>query len=216
MNISHHFDDATLMAYASGSMPQGMALLVACHLQWCASCREKVSLNEAVGGTLLERVKPAALDAGALDRLMDRLDEPDVPAAESESVEYADPEVPSPLGSLLGCSLNGLAWRRLGYGVHQYDLGLSGPGATRLLRIAPGVSVPHHGHRGSELTLILRGSYSDELGRFRVGDVADVDAEIDHQPIVDTDQECICLIATDAPLKFSGLVGRLIQPFVRL
>ena len=104
----------------------------------------------------------------------------------------------------------------MGLGVQQFDLKLGGSGATRLLRIQPGVSVPHHTHSGNELTLILRGSYSDEIGRFQVGDVADLDDQLEHQPIVDTREECICLIATDAPLKFSGLMGKLVQPFIGL
>ena len=101
-------------------------------------------------------------------------------------------------------------------GYQQLDLKLEGAGACRLLRIQPGVSVPHHTHKGNELTMILRGSYSDEMGRFSQGDVADLDDDIRHQPIVDTDEECICLIATEAPLQFTGIMGRLAQPFIGL
>ena len=104
----------------------------------------------------------------------------------------------------------------MGIGVQQYDLNLGGAGACRLLRIKPGVSVPHHTHKGNELTMILRGSYSDDIGRFCKGDVADLDDQVKHQPIVDTEQECICLIATDAPLQFTGFMGRLAQPFIGL
>ena len=62
------------------------------------------------------------------------------------------------------------------------------------------------------LTLILQGSFSDEIGRFTVGDIADLDNEVEHQPLVDSDVDCICLIATDAPLKFSTLLGKIVQP----
>ena len=44
----------------------------------------------------------------------------------------------------------------------------------------------------------------------------ELDEEIKHQPIVDTGSECICLIATEAPLKFTGIMGRLAQPFIGL
>lgn len=217
MKISHHFDDATLMAYSAGSLPQGMALLVACHLHWCPQCRERVRETDAVGGAMLDRLTPAALKEDALNTLLARLDEPEQEFASLPPVPGADEaELPAPLAQLLGKPIDELSWKRIGYGVRQLDLEMEGPGATRLLRISPGVSVPHHTHGGNELTLILRGSYSDEIGRFRRGDVADLDGEVSHQPIVDTDEDCICLIATDAPLKFTGLMGRLVQPFIGL
>lgn len=226
MNISHHFDDATLMAYSAGTLTEGMALLVACHLHWCPHCRDRVAATNAVGGALLDELAPVDMSAGALDQLLALLDDPEpkpAPAGVGRDRAFAahgrkgkHREMPEPLAELLGDSLDDLPWKRIGYGVRQLDLALEGKGAARLLRISPGVSVPHHTHEGNELTLILRGSYTDETGRFRRGDVADLDGEVKHQPIVDTDEDCICLIATDAPLKFTGLMGRLIQPFIGL
>lgn len=216
MKISHHFDDATLMAYSAGTLPQGMALLVACHLHWCPHCRERMHATDAVGGALLEQLPPSHLQANAFEQLLARLDEPEQELSASAPETDTNPELPTPLAQLLDKPLDELPWKRIGYGVKQLDLHLDGPGAARLLRISPGVSVPHHTHGGNELTLILKGSYNDELGRFCQGDVADLDGEVSHQPLVDTDEECVCLIATDAPLKFSGLVGRLVQPFIGL
>ncbi|MET3998426.1 ChrR family anti-sigma-E factor [Marinobacterium sp. MBR-109] len=216
MKISHHFDDATLMAYSAGTLPQGMALLVACHLHWCPHCRERMHATDAVGGALLEQLPPSSLKADAFEQLLARLDEPEQELSTSAPEAGSNQALPTPLAQLLDKPLDELPWKRIGYGVKQLDLHLSGPGAARLLRISPGVSVPHHTHGGNELTLILKGSYNDELGRFCQGDVADLDGEVSHQPLVDTDEECICLIATDAPLKFSGLVGRLVQPFIGL
>ena len=52
---------------------------------------------------------------------------------------------------------------------------MPGNGTVRLFKITPGTTLPTHSHSGTELALILRGSYSDEIGRFQRGDVADVD-----------------------------------------
>lgn len=215
MNIRHHFDDATLMAYAAGTLPAGMALLVACHLHWCPECSHRVKQAEALGGALLDRIEPKAMSSNALNELLARLDD-DMATEVSSLVQPAilPKDVPAPLHHYIKGSLDDLPWKRLGYGVHHIDLNLGSKGTTRLLKIAPGVSVPHHTHSGNELTLILRGSYTDEVGRFSAGDVADLDGEIHHQPIVDTDEDCICLIATDSPLKFTGFMGRLVQPFI--
>ena len=71
-----------------------------------------------------------------------------------------------------------------------------------------------HSHGGGELTLVLRGSYTDEIGRFRNGDLADLDPSVDHTPVADTDEPCICLIATDQRLRFSGVFSRMLQPLI--
>lgn len=233
MKINHHFDDATLLAYSSGTLSAGMALVVDAHIERCASCRAKAFAADRIGGDMLDRLAPEQMSPGSFELLMTRLETPQAAEpAEAKRSSAVPPklatsngvppngmpsnEVPEALVPYIGKDLDSLPWRALGVGVYQYDLKFSGPGAARLLRIKPGVSVPHHTHKGGELTLILRGSYSDEVGRFRAGDVADLDEQIEHQPMVDTGQECICLIATDAPLKFTGLMGKLIQPFIGL
>ena len=73
-----------------------------------------------------------------------------------------------------------------------------------------------HTHGGSELTLILRGAYRDAIGHFAPGDVADLDSEVEHQPVTVPGVPCICVAATDAPLRFSGWMARLLQPLVKL
>jgi len=60
--------------------------------------------------------------------------------------------------------------------------------------------------------LILSGSYTDVFGTFRRGDIADLDEHVEHQPIVDGDLPCICLVATEAPTRFKGFFSRLLQP----
>jgi putative transcriptional regulator len=101
-------------------------------------------------------------------------------------------------------------------GLHQFELlphDLLHGGNLRMLRIAPGKKLPRHGHTGTELTLVLAGSYSDELGRFARGDAAETDDDIVHEPLSGRDEDCICLIATEGPLKFESLVARVFQRF---
>ena len=54
----------------------------------------------------------------------------------------------------------------------------------------------------------------DEIGRFQSGDLADLDESVYHQPVADTDEHCICLIATDEKLRFSGVFSRMLQPLI--
>lgn len=63
---------------------------------------------------------------------------------------------------------------------------------------------------------MLQGSFSDETGRFGVGDLEIADEELEHTPIADVGDACICLAATDAPLRFWSFVPRLLQPLFRI
>ncbi len=83
-----------------------------------------------------------------------------------------------------------------------------------MLHIAPGKALPEHGHGGTEMTLVLSGAYRDELGRFGPGDVADLDEHVEHQPKVEQDAPCICLVATETPTRFKGIFSRILQPLV--
>jgi putative transcriptional regulator len=73
-----------------------------------------------------------------------------------------------------------------------------------------------HTHTGIELTCVLRGSFSHEGGRFGPGDFDFGDETLDHQPIVGSDEPCLCLVAMTGDLRMNGFFGRLIGPFVRL
>ena len=83
-----------------------------------------------------------------------------------------------------------------------------------LIKVGAGRRLPHHGHTGTEYTLILKGSFTDDGVRFARGDIEEADADVKHQPVVDPDGECICLAAIDGHMRLQGLLGRLVQPFV--
>lgn len=211
MNINHHLDDATLMSYSAGALSQGMALVVATHLSICQQCRELAEANDALGGALLESLESEKVGDSMLANLLSQLDTQPVENVNVRPVKR-DPEIPAPLSDYIDGSLDQLEWKRIVPGVAYYDMPWEGRGVSRLLRIAPGKSMLAHTHDGNELTMVLRGSFSDEIGRFCRGDVADLDDQIEHQPLVDSEEDCICLIATDAPLRFTTLFGKLVQP----
>lgn len=216
----HHPDDATLVSYASGGLSAGAKLLLQCHLACCEHCRERVAEAEAIGGGLLEHLPLAQMKTSVDDicAKLDLLDAAPTFSTEQQPVTRPDwlPEWAEPIAQWLETDQN---WQRLAPGISQIKFDqpeFSKDKAVRLLKISPGTCMPSHGHNGSELTLILSGSYCDETGRLCAGDVADLDPDIKHQPIADRDQDCICLIVTDAPLKFEGWIPKLMQPFFGL
>ena len=161
---------------------------------------------ERLGGALMGELSPVAIERSEPPQSMP------APAGVREPSRYAAPgneEVPRPVAGLVSGGLDAVAWRWLGPGVWDHTLPLTGAGKLRLLKVAPGRSVPEHSHGGAELTLVLRGSFHDETGRYARGDVADLDETVEHQPVVPQDAgDCICLIASEAPERFQGLLAR--------
>ena len=49
MTITHHLDDATLMSFAAGSLPDTLAAVAAAHISMCARCRQEVAMLERIG-----------------------------------------------------------------------------------------------------------------------------------------------------------------------
>ncbi|MGR3724073.1 ChrR family anti-sigma-E factor [Abyssibius alkaniclasticus] len=208
--ITHHAPDALLAAYASGNLGHPYALAVAAHISLCLDCRAAYEAHQAAGGAVLEGGGPAAMSAGRREALLAMLDAPRKP----EPAFRPSGIFPGPIMQ----ALNGQPprWRSLGMGNRQCILSANRQGSSRLLYIAPGQAVPEHSHNGLELTLVLQGSFSDSTGRFGVGDLEVANDDLDHQPIADEGAPCICLAATDAPLRFSSLIPRLLQPIFRI
>lgn len=208
--ITHHIPDHVLASYAAGSLDYPFALVVAAHLSLCDSCRAGFEAHQLAGGVVLEDSTPEPVSAQCKSRLLAALDEPYEPApVYRRSGVYPGPVVEA---------LKGRApkWKPLGMGVRQTILKAGPKGSVRLLYIPPGRAVPDHGHNGLEMTLVLQGSFSDETGHFAVGDVELADETLEHTPVADAGDACICLAATDAPLRFSTLVPRLLQPIFRI
>ena len=213
MTVHHHLDDASIMRYASGDFDEAFAIVVASHIAMCEECRAAVRTAEAMGGAVLEAAEATPLAADAFDRLSRMLDvEPDEPPMRPDPVAG---NVPLPLSRLIGCDLAQVPWRTIVPGMQRHRIDIaSTTSSLYMLKIAPGRKMPEHGHGGTEMTLILEGSYSDVFGRFAAGDIADLDEHVEHQPVVDSDIDCICLVATEHPTRFKGIISRILQPLI--
>ena len=211
--IRHHVSDRLLMAYAAGSLPEAFSLVLATHLSLCDECRARLGAYEALGGQVLER-SDMAMTEGSLAACMARI-EGLAPVARPQP-RPARGVFPAPLAEYVGGGPDKVKWRPLGMGVRQAILPTSRGATARLLYIPAGQAVPDHGHRGTELTLVLQGAFADSTDRFGRGDLEIADEDLEHTPIAEAGEDCICLTATDAPLRFNALIPRLLQPVFRI
>lgn len=212
-DIKHHLTDALLMSYAAGTMEEGFSLVVATHVSLCDECRARLESFEAVGGALVEDCEEAEMSEDALEATLALIEA--APKVAYAARRAASGSVfPSPLQEYVGGDLNAVKWRAVGGGVKQAVLDTEGGSKVRLLSIPGGAAMPDHGHRGLELTMVLKGAFRDEDGTFARGDIEVANEDLNHTPVAVEGEDCICLAATDAPLRFKGLLPRMVQPFV--
>jgi len=225
---THHIGDDLLLAYAAGTCSEAEALLVATHLTLCPMCREQLEQLEALGGALLEEMPEEEVDDSLLESVFAKLDGTPgagmagagaAPIARSRGGRETGQRqiiIPRPLQAYLDDDLEALPWKSLKRGIDQLPLTTAaGSARAKLLRLRSGVSVPTHTHAGTELTLVLTGGFSDDRGHFLRGDVAYADEEVEHRPVADPGEDCLCLAVLDAPLRLTGAFGRLLNPFLR-
>jgi putative transcriptional regulator len=232
--IQHHPPLELLFDFAAGTLPEPAALVVAAHAEMCAACRREIAGFEVIGGEMLAEIEPVSMNQNALEAVMARLDEPGSGAASAAAAGASDRRsragadmavssksiadlVPTVLLAYLGDDLTRLAWRRVGGMFEEIRLPISVKGfKASLMRLKPGSIMPVHTHRGREYTLVLAGGYQDNGSQYGPGDFSLKDASDVHRPVVDSDEECICLAVLDAPLKLTGMIGRLVNPFLRM
>ena len=212
MTIQHHLDDATLLAYTTGNLPEAFSLIVASHVSLCDTCRSAAESMDAVGGALLEDVEVAPMGAQSLPRMMELLE--DTPAAPLQ--RFSKGVLPAPLQDYVGGDIDSIRWRPVGMGVKQAILPTSKDASARLLFIPAGAAMPDHSHGGTEMTLVLQGAFRDDEGLFVRGDIEITDENVTHTPIADISEDCICLAVTDAPLQFKGWLPKVVQRIVRI
>jgi len=211
--IKHHLTPEILMAYSAGTLPEAFSLIVATHVSMCDVCRAELDSYDAVGGVVMEDAVTADVSSDALSSTMKLIAASDTaPKAPRRSTGT----LPSPLQDYVGGDLSAIKWKPLGMGVKQAILSTSKVATARLLYIPAGAAVPDHGHQGTEMTLVLQGAFVDEEDRFARGDVEVANEDMEHTPIADMGEDCICLAVTDAPLKFNALIPRIAQRFLRI
>jgi putative transcriptional regulator len=212
-SVTHHIDQATLLAFSAGTLNEALSAVVSAHVHGCHECAADVERMDLVGATLLASMPVPMQPAREMAELA-------LPAAHPHGLKVANDRstaeacvVPTPIRSHFGIDNSTIRWKQLAPGVWHHRFKLSGrnSGDLRLLKIAPGYRMLEHGHGGTELTLVLEGAYSDATGEYLRGDIQEVAEEIEHCPIADRVTGCICLIASEEPARFRGVIGRIVQ-----
>lgn len=197
--------DGLLAGFSTGALSPAMHALVAAHLTMSdANAAFVAAMEGALASEALSASAPPLADREArLAAIFDARQ----PRARAIA---ADGPLPAPLRSLIGQDFEQLKWRSRLPGVKEHRLAGVAEGEANLYWIKAGRKMPRHTHEGSEVTLVLKGAFRDLNGHYKAGDISIADAAVDHQPIVDAVGDCICFAVTDAPLRLTGPVGRIV------
>lgn len=218
--VKHHPSEALLMDYTMGTLSDGFAMAIEIHLESCPTCRTDLVLMREMGGQLLTGERPVSVSSSssdALSALMDRLpaQEPALIATpKAQPIAVGSSYMPARLSGILLDDKGALPFKTRAPGIATIPLMKEDDGTyARLMRISAGKSVPHHSHNGIELTVLISGSYHDEISEYGPGDFVEHGPAIRHQPIAGQSEDCICLGVTEGPLEFTKATYRLLRPF---
>ena len=217
MSIEHHPTDSLLAAFAAGTLDHGQHVAIATHLVSCPQCRAFMRSMEQVGGAVLTSLPPAAMSNGALAAVEARLNEPERPAAADDDTHGARDR--SSWICRNSCVATG---SEIGNGLRPPCI--CGPSCcpmpsdTRvfLLKSGPGTKMLEHAHTGFEMTCVLSGAFSQDGGHFGPGDF-----DLGDETWITSRWSITARIAfvwwrCRGSLRLNGLLGRIMQPFVRL
>ena len=222
---NHPLGDEIYTAYASGALSAPMRLLLDAQAAVNADVAQTRAAVEAVAGVLLEQETPASMMPDALATVFDVIDSEEAGLGEagparfyakagSEHSRKAAEKAGQAIGELLDLpdpvrdlALDQGGWSFAGPGVRNMTLMDEDGAKAELIRIEPGRGVPHHGHDGTEFTLVLTGGFSDGRASYGPGEVCMANPDTIHKPVADEGEVCIVLAVTDGPLAFTGALG---------
>lgn len=214
----HHPDTTTLMEFSAGNLSDPHALCIRLHLDKCAECCSRVETLDSLGAVLMESQPKSELSADMFDSILSRIDSDEIIEGGSVGAAAKGSERISPLAKLLGNDLNSLPWKRQLGDVSVLDITDRFPGQQEqvvLQKLAAGGKAPSHTHRGEETTIVLQGAFADQKGVFNQWDFVVLNQEDDHKPVAVGCEDCITLSVLSAPVKLTGMFGRMLNPFIR-
>ncbi|EAQ55865.1 MULTISPECIES: ChrR family anti-sigma-E factor [Vibrio] len=222
--IKHHPNAAILKDFVDGNLADSVSLIVSSHVELCEHCQKQVSMLTAQAADSVFESDTAGLkrsdsemdaflsDDGEFD--FDAIDQ--ITADLSQAVEVvveAQQETVSNTTFTIPRALNSVArkdWLNLGK-ISRARLDFDDESHhTSLLHIDKDGQVPCHTHKGFEITLLLEGSFEDEMGVYNKGDFIWLDGEHTHQPA--TKEGCVCLTVSSDALYFTKGVSQLFNP----
>ncbi|MEZ5573942.1 MAG: ChrR family anti-sigma-E factor [Halioglobus sp.] len=210
-----HPDLDLLTEYAAGSLALAQAACVSIHVNDCRRCQRIAGQLTDLGAGLFEALEPSPVGDAQLNAVLARLD--DEKPLEYIRKKSSTSDTPAILQRLMRGDFSDLNWKNVGSALRISYLKTGDPQHEfALYHIRAGGRIPEHTHRGTEMTLVLEGGFSDANGSYHKGDFLLRKPGDVHAPTALQSEDCICLAVLDAPLRFTDWKFRWMNPFLKL
>lgn len=219
--IKFHPTEQLLSQYVDGQLPASLSAAIAIHIDMCPHCNKTVQAKTQTQAAELFSCGENQLNEDDFDINFDSLDmldnitsddrliEPSNPALLNIEVKDQQFKLPRALNSMEINKFSGIGKISRA----KVELG-EGQVHTHLLYMAPNGEVPQHTHKGFELTLLLDGTFKDDMGEYNPGDFILLDGQHQHSPM--SEQGCLCLTVVSDALHFTQGISKLLNPLGKL
>lgn len=208
-----------LLERACGRVSEAHNLMADIMTACCEQAKAQARLCDDIGGALLDDCcEPVAMSRDGLS-FLERLDDAMTEMEERqirciEKFSRRTGPLPEPLTIHIQSLPRSPKWRAAP-GVKYCTIPTSCNTRIAIMDIKPGRKTPAHRHAGTEYTLILRGTLHDHGEVYRAGDFYVTEANTVHQPAAGPDEGCICIVMMEAPIRFTGPLGAMLNQFLR-
>ena len=216
-DLDHHPAKELLANHIQGTLSTGVSVALSAHLELCDSCRASSRELEAEASDtwLQESGEVSANDFSKLikdivvlaqENPSESRQEEDFPISKIHMHDHSF-DLPRVLAKAAN---DRLEWKRLAGGINQAVIDIDSETQCEFIYMSPGSKTPMHRHEGSEITLVLDGSFSDSSGTYGPADFIVREGEDEHQPV--SEEGCLCFAVLDKPLTFTRGLARLFNP----
>tara|TARA_B110000037_G_scaffold101044_1_gene117867 strand:+ start:68 stop:778 length:711 start_codon:yes stop_codon:yes gene_type:complete len=217
--VKLHPSTELLNRFVQGELVTGKSVVVSAHMELCESCSAKAKELQALAvsswvdpGSTLQSDQSSEADYSTM--VAGIVKSPQIKSQQIDALVEVDLDILNrsiKLPKVLAkAASQGLKWKKVAGGISEAQLFLDNETLCEFIYMAPGCQVPVHTHQGSESTLVLDGSFEDELGEYKTSDFIIRDAQHNHQPR--SKEGCLCFAVLDSPLKFTEGFARLMNP----
>jgi len=220
--VKYHPDTRFLIDYTAGSLSESQALCVAAHLHFCPACRMRISELTQLGAELFLEQPPADVSTDCFEQVLTKLDtrgsvqqaEKPAPSVSASKDSTGKSGLPRAIEKMTNGNIENLNWRSLGKTFRYSNIRTADTRhESSLLEIKAGGKIPKHHHGGDEITVVLKGSFSDQEDHYHAGDYIVRTRGETHTPVASQDEDCLCLTTLDSPIVMNNWTYRLLMPF---
>jgi putative transcriptional regulator len=219
--INHHPSTEQLKLFNEGLLSTGLSVAVSAHMDFCVECHETSNhMKSELADDWIKTIDAKkSMDADQFSHLIDEITSQDqsVPVDQidgllDEKIELHMHERSVKLPRVLSKAAGkGVVWKTLPGGINTANLGMDRETQCDFMYMKPGSQAPRHKHHGLEVTLVLDGTFCDELGEYYPGDFVLRRGSETHTP--QSEEGCLCYSVLDSPLIFTSGFSRLLNPF---